>query len=297
MKASIDCGTNSFRLLIADVHGRPVEQHLIITRLGKGVHESRRLDDDAISRSLDALRQFKERLDAFQVPPNNVVAVATSAARDAVNGQEFLDGASKALGGAGVRILTGDQEAETTFRGASSGVDSNAPLLVVDIGGGSTELAYGTQGKLQWGKSLDIGCVRLSELALRKDPYEADELEYAFELVEPFLSLINFDVLDQNTRLVGVAGTVTSVAAISKGIEKYEPDCVHGVTLSLAEVQEVTDRLTAMTNDERAQMQVLTKGRADVIVAGAIILQSVMSAGSFTNCIVSERDLLHGLLA
>lgn len=293
MKASIDCGTNSFRLLIVNEKRQVVARELRITRLGEGVHATRRLGPAAMDRSIAALAEFKRLLDQHHVL--DVRAVATSAARDAGNGQEFLTRAGEVLG-VDVEILSGQSEGELTFAGVSGGMPVDGPLLVVDIGGGSTELAFGIDGQLQWAQSLDIGCVRLTELALQSDPYTTEERDAACTTVESFLASSKLGQVPSRTRLVGVAGSITSLASISLGLAEYEADAVHGVELTAKTLAELTDRLALMTNADRLFIPALPAGRADVIVAGAVILQQIMARGGFDSCTISERDLLFGLL-
>jgi exopolyphosphatase/guanosine-5'-triphosphate,3'-diphosphate pyrophosphatase len=292
VNAAIDCGTNSFRLLIADDDLQPVLQVLRITRLGEGVHEHRVIQPQAMQRALDALQEFRSIIDDHDV--SHLRATATSAARDATNGDVFLARAKLALG-VDVEILSGVEEGRLTYEGVAQGIDAAGPLLVVDIGGGSTEFSFGIDGELQWAHSLQIGSVRLTELELHEDPYSSDEIERAKGRVSALLAGIDLDI-PPKTRFVGVAGTVTSVAMIAKGIAEYKPDICHELQLSAGEIEEVAKHLAALTNHERLAIGGLTPGRADVITAGAIILDQAMKVVGATVCTVSERDLLFGLL-
>lgn len=294
MKAAIDCGTNSFRLLIVDDGGVPVVQELRITRLGEGVHEHRAIQPQALQRAIAALAEFHQLITHHDV--RQVRAVATSAARDASNGAEFLAQAKAALGGVELDILSGQAEGELTFKGVAAGIDASGPMLVMDIGGGSTEFAFGVDGALQWAQSLDLGCVRLTELDLHADPYSAAEIQQATARVAAALQLINFADLPPGTRLIGVAGTVTTLAMIARHMSTYEPDIVHGLRLTVEEIIEVSDYLLHLDNAGRLAIPGLPPGRADVIAAGALILTGALQNGSFMQCTVSERDLLFGLL-
>jgi exopolyphosphatase/guanosine-5'-triphosphate,3'-diphosphate pyrophosphatase len=293
VRAAIDCGTNSFRLLITDDDFRPVVHELRITRLGEGVHEHRAIQPEAMQRALAALGEFGELLARHDV--DHVRAVATSAARDATNGDDFLLRARAALG-VELEILSGQAEGELTFAGAAAGIDAAGPVLVVDIGGGSTEFAFGVDGRLQWARSIDIGSVRLTELDLRGDPYSAESITAAHQRVRGLFADVGLGALPPATKLVGVAGTVTTLAMIARALPQYEPDIVHGLVLRADESGEVARRLLTLTQTERLAIPGLPEGRADVIGAGSIIFLECFRSGNFSSAIVSERDLLWGLL-
>jgi exopolyphosphatase/guanosine-5'-triphosphate,3'-diphosphate pyrophosphatase len=294
VRAAIDCGTNSFRLLIVDGTGRPVIQELRITRLGEGVHEHREIAPQAMTRAIAALEEFQTLIEQHHV--QDVRAVATSAARDATNGETFLIRAAAALGGVRLEILSGQEEGELTYKGAASGVDAGGPMLVVDIGGGSTEFAFGVNGELQWARSVDIGSVRITELDLHGDPYAPHEVATASARIDQLIAPVELQRLPAGTVLVGVAGTITTVAMIARGLDHWEPDIVHGLHLPAAEVHEVTERLLTMSNEERLAIPGLPPGRADVIGGGALVFQRVIETAGFSATTVSERDLLWGLL-
>jgi exopolyphosphatase/guanosine-5'-triphosphate,3'-diphosphate pyrophosphatase len=293
LRAAVDCGTNSFRLLITDADNRPVVHELRITRLGEGVHEHRAIQPSALERAVGALAEFGELIRLHGV--QHVRAVATSAARDATNGEEFLARARSALG-VELEVLSGRAEGELTFKGAAAGVDAAGPMLVVDIGGGSTEFAFGVNGCLQWARSLDLGSVRLTELYLRGDPYDQDGIRAANEHVRAQIATVDLAPLPPSTRMVGVAGTVTTLAMIARSMPTYEPDIVHGLSLGKNEVDAVSERLLAARQAERLAIPGLPEGRADVIAAGSIIFRQCFESGAFSTAVVSERDLLWGLL-
>jgi exopolyphosphatase / guanosine-5'-triphosphate,3'-diphosphate pyrophosphatase len=292
--AAVDCGTNSTRLLIVDEQGRELARDMRHTRLGEGVHASRMLSEAAIERTVDALRLFRATCDDHGVA--HIRVVATSAARDATNSNQFFDAAEQAIG---VRpeLLDGRDEGLLTFRGATAGL-APAPCLVVDIGGGSTEFVAGEPdgSGVRFARSLDMGVVRLTELALPGDPPTAGQLDDAFSIVEAHLAEIE-ELLgsDCDFMLVGAAGTVTTLAGMHLGLSRYEPAKTHHHVLSRDDVERLFREISSQTVAERMQNPILPEKRADVIVAGAVILLQVMRQFDFDNCLVSEHDILDGL--
>jgi exopolyphosphatase / guanosine-5'-triphosphate,3'-diphosphate pyrophosphatase len=295
--AAVDVGTNSTRLLVAEVQGeRVVEQlarQMVITRLGKGVDRTRRFDPGALRRTLDVLAGYAELCGRLGVAATRVVA--TSATRDAANRQEFLDGVRR-LFGADAEVLTGEQEAATTYAGATHDLPGDQRTLVVDIGGGSTEFIIGNHDPSAM-LSLDIGCVRLLERHLASDPPTPTEVEALRRDVREQLGKVRA-VLDPGSaeRVVGVAGTITTVTAIALDLEVYDPERIHHAAIDAARIGQTAERLAAMTTVERAALPVMAKGREDVIAAGALLLDEICRTFGFQRVIASEADILDGVL-
>ena len=295
--AAIDCGTNSTRLLIVDGRGDPLERVMRITRLGQGVETAGRLAPDAMERTLAVLREFRELLDRYGVPASRVRMSATSAARDAANRDEFFD-AAEAIVGVRPELLSGADEGRLAFRGATAGLDpALGPFLVLDIGGGSTEFIVGTtepSGVI----SVDVGCVRVTEKFLHSDPPDAGELSDALMVVRLHLDDVVRElpqVMDA-ARLVGVAGTITTVAAVELGLQHDDHAAVHHFTLTRAAVEDVFRTLATERLADRVHNPGLERARADVIVGGALVLVAVMRHFEFEECVVSVSDILDGLV-
>lgn len=306
--AAVDCGTNSVRLLVADVGERgltDVERRMEIVRLGQGVDRTGRLAPEALERTFGAMRGYRKLID--QHGATAVRVVATSATRDAANRQDFTDGVREIFG-VEPEVITGAEEAELSFTGATRGLlrlspetempqGPLPPYLVVDIGGGSTEFVLGAE-HAEAAISVDVGCVRLTERHLRDagDPPSAAALEAVVADVEEALSRVEgtVPVRDAHT-LVGLAGSVTTVAGIALGLPAYLPERIHHSRLTAEQVCEVAGRLRAMTHDERAALPVMHPGRVDVIVAGALILERIVRRFGFTHVVVSEHDILDGI--
>ncbi|APX31564.1 exopolyphosphatase [Brachybacterium sp. P6-10-X1] len=303
--AAIDCGTNSIRLLIArreESTGALVdlERRLEMVRLGLGVDRTGRFDPVAIERTLAAARRYRELITHHGVATGDVRFVATSATRDAANRDEFIGGIQRILG-VTPEVISGGEEAELSFRGAVSTVQGlpEGPRLVVDIGGGSTELVLGTETPTHR-ISLDIGSVRLTERHLASDPPTAPEIEAATADVDAMLETAAAAVpLQQATALVGVAGTVTTITAVVEGLQDYRPDVTHGATSRIEDVESVCRDLLARTRAQRAQHRMIHPGRIDVIGAGALIwsriMERVAAASGITRARTSEHDILDGI--
>jgi len=295
--AVIDCGSNSTRLLIKDHVGMQLERELRTTRLAEGVDASRTLTEPAIKRTIDAITEFMALVTKHGITDLRVVA--TSAARDAGNRVDF-ERRVNAVTGTNLRILSGSEEGLATYRGATAGLHT-PPYLVLDIGGGSTELALGApnaEGKQSVEAiSLDIGSVRLTEQILRSDPYSPDELTNAFSLVEEMMgdASLALPVEAYQPRLIGVAGTITSVAAIDLGLTSYEPTLIHHHVLKRSAVEDLFRSLSMQGNRERCADPTMPANRADIIVAGMIILLGVMRHFDFEESLVSETDILDGI--
>ncbi|MDE0267933.1 MAG: Ppx/GppA phosphatase family protein [Acidimicrobiaceae bacterium] len=293
--AVIDCGTNTTRLLITqDISEPPFARLCTITRLGRGVDATGELNPAAIERTLGCLRDYRAHMDRYDVAA--VRATATSAVRDATNRNDFLNAAADVVGSS-FEVLSGQQEAFLSFQGAVSDLNVHeGPFLVVDIGGGSTELAYGNT-EIESALSLDIGSVRLTEKYLHSDPPSADELSACLSLVglhlDDAVRIMGSRLFD--SELVGVAGTVSTVAAVEIGLVSYDRERLHHFALSKEAVEDVFRTLATESLVDRMHNPGLESGRADVIVAGVCILAQFMRFFGFEECLVSERDLLDGL--
>jgi exopolyphosphatase/guanosine-5'-triphosphate,3'-diphosphate pyrophosphatase len=311
--AALDVGTNSTRLLVADVAGGAIvaehAREMVITRLGKGVDRTGRFDPAALARTLEVLAGYAATCRRLGVERRRLVA--TSATRDAADRQVFVDGVRDLLG-VEPEVLTGQAEAAAAYRGATAGgvrggragprpdgpgLDGDQPTLVVDIGGGSTELILGDGTTSRAMVSLDIGCVRLFERHLHSDPPTAAEVAALRADVAAHLGRVA-EVLDPAaaSRVVGVAGTVTTVTAIALGLDTYDPRRIHRATVDASEITAAVDKLAAMTVAERAALPVMAKGREDVIIAGALLLDELVRMFQVRNLIASETDILDGVL-
>ena len=286
--AAVDLGTNSTRLLVAEVDGDRLEEvtrRLTITRLGEGVDERRRLLPLPVARVRNCLAEYRKELE--ELGAERTLAIATSAVRDAENGEAFL-GEIEWSYGFTTRLLTGEEEAALMIRGVTAGRRPLDDVLVVDIGGGSTELVLARDGAVASATSLDVGCVRITERFLGSDPPTPPELAAAGAYVRSLLP--ELDV----SSAIGVAGTVTTVATLDLGDAEYDPARTHGHRVPLTSVETQLERLAAMTNAERLEVPGIEPGRAPVIVAGLVVLREVMTAYRLTEIEVSERDVLHG---
>jgi exopolyphosphatase / guanosine-5'-triphosphate,3'-diphosphate pyrophosphatase len=298
--AAIDCGTNSLRLLVADLPANPDEplvdivRSMEIVRLGAGVDHTGRLAPAAIERTRAALATY-----AAQIKDKGALRVrmvATSASRDAENADEFRSMVLATLGTA-PEVVTGDDEARLSFAGAVNGMPSTfpAPYLVVDIGGGSTEFVVGTT-TVEGAMSVDIGCVRMTERHLRHDPPTASEVAEAVADITATVDRALAAVPAKTARtLVGLAGSVTTVTAIALGLDAYDPVRIHHASVSYARVAAVTEELLAQSAAERLRHSVMHPGRADVIGAGALVLRTVMERSGMDTVVASEHDILDGI--
>ena len=295
--AAIDCGTNSTRLLVAGPDDATVERRMVITRLGQGVDRERRLAEDAIGRTLDVLAGFREVMDAHGV--GRARAVATSAVRDAANGPEFLERAGAVLG---VRpeLLSGSEEGSLSFRGATSGLDpATGPFLVVDVGGGSTELVVGGGDHPEpAAASLDVGCVRVSERFLHSDPPASAELEAGRRAVRDLLrsEAPRLGAGGGRHRMIGLAGTVSTAAVLDAGAAAYDRDVVHHRVLGRDRISGILERLAGMDHAGRLRVAGLEEARADVIVGGLLVLVTVMEHFGCREMLASETDILDGIV-
>jgi exopolyphosphatase / guanosine-5'-triphosphate,3'-diphosphate pyrophosphatase len=286
--AAVDLGTNSTRLLVGDVDGdrlTEVVRELTITRLGEGVDERRRLLPLPIARVRNCLTDYRRRLE--ELGAERTLAIATSAVRDAENGEAFL-GEIEWSYGFTTRLLDGKEEAAMMYRGVSAGRSPIEDTLIVDIGGGSTELVLGSNGGPGASTSLDVGCVRVTERFLGSDPPTRPELAAAAAYVRSLLP-------DLEARsAIGVAGTVTTLATLDLGLDEYDPERTHGHRITSTAVERELESLAAMSLEERLRMPGIEPGRAPVIVAGLIVLREVLNAYGLEEIEVSEHDILHG---
>lgn len=293
--AAIDCGTNSTRLLVADSSGATLARLMRITRLGQGVDGNGILAREAIGRTVDALRHYRQVMDSFGVERARVTA--TSAARDSANRDELFDAAEEAVGSR-PELLTGDEEGRLSFRGAVSDLDpAEGPFLVVDIGGGSTEFAVGSEVP-EGVMSVDLGCVRLTEKFLHHDPPRATELSQALSYVRDHLDDVSRDIpaTAGARQLVGLAGTVTTMAAVELGLPTYDRDRIHHFVLTRSAAEDVFRTLATERRADRLHNPGLEEARVDVIVGGAAILVAIMRHFQSGSCLVSESDILDGLV-
>jgi exopolyphosphatase/guanosine-5'-triphosphate,3'-diphosphate pyrophosphatase len=294
--AVVDQGTNSIRLLVVEPDGeggvRELARDMVITRLGQGVDRTRRLSPEALDRTLAVLARYVRRARALHA--HRIRVAATAAVRDASNRIEFEDGVRELTGGE-LDVISGDEEARLTFLGASRGLEAPAPFLVLDIGGGSTEFVVGSR-EPGAAISVQLGSVRLTERFVARDPPSAEELGAMRAHVLQRLDDVEAAVPVRDARtLLSVAGTSTTVQAISLGLAFYDPEAIHRTRLSRAEAERVLGELADMTTPERSALPVMAVGRGDVIVAGALILTTVMERFGFEDATVSETDILDGL--
>ena len=293
--AAVDMGTNSIRLLVAvPADGDMVEiaRDMVITRLGQDVDRTGRLAPEALRRTMDVLERYSRR--ARVLGSERIRVGATSAVRDSPD-RRLLEVEVARITGGPPEILSGEREAELSFLGATRGLDAPPPFLVFDIGGGSTELALGTEG-VEAVASVDVGSVRITERVGPADPPGPNDLENMSRLAAAALAEASEAIPPgRAATLVGVAGTTTTVQAIALGLDRYDPEAIHGTTLSRQAAAEVLERLAAMTTAERRALPVMAPGREDVIVAGTVILAGILDRWGAGSCLVSERDILEGL--
>jgi len=297
-RAVVDIGTNSTRLLVADVQADHVAEELerrsTVTRLGAGVDKEGRLNQKAMERVYKTLTEYRELIDRHQA--DDAVAVLTSAVRDASNGQEFANTVRDRFD-LEPSVLSGDEEARLTFLGAMSERDpaDQTPTLVVDIGGGSTELVIGHGHQATFHVSTQAGVVRQTERHLRDDPPPpAQRQELAADVRQIFADAVPAEQRRAVDRVIAVAGTATSLGAIAQDLEPYDPEKVHGYRLERADCQEILERVAALPLEQRRQVKGLHPDRAPTIVAGVIILIEVLELFGIDEVEVSEHDILRG---
>jgi exopolyphosphatase/guanosine-5'-triphosphate,3'-diphosphate pyrophosphatase len=294
--AAVDIGTNSVRLLVAELEGShltTIDRRTQITRLGQGVNQTRRLDPDAIARTVDVIRDYREAIAAHNA--TRVRVAATSASRDATNRDDFFDPVEKLLE---VRpeLLSGDEEARLEFSGATAGLTEPEPYLVVDVGGGSTEFIVGA-GEPDGLISIDVGCVRLTEQFLHSDPPSPEELSVAVSAVRDHLADVDRTVpaAGQAKTLIGTAGTVWTMGAIELGVDASDRARIDHFRLTRAAAEEIFRALATEPISRRRHNPGLEAGRVDVIVGGVIVVVSVLRHWRFDELLISEADILDGL--
>lgn len=292
---AVDCGTNMSRLLIWGPDGE-IERRLEFTRLGEGVDETSRLTPEAMKRTAEVLAGYRKVMEDHGV--ERFRAIATSAARDAANVHEFQLLASAALGQR-IEVIDGAEEARLSFAGAAAGRDGSTPVLVADIGGGSTEMAVGLPGSEPTPVSMDIGAVRVTERFLASDPPTAEELSQAVSVVRLHLQEARMlhPELTEARGLIGVAGTFTTMAAVEIGLVEYDREQVHGFRLDRAAAEDVFRTLATERLSDRIHNPGLAPERADIIVGGCIVAVSILREFEFEACEISEQDLLDGIIA
>ena len=296
--AAVDCGTNSIRLLVADIDAGAgtlvdLDRRMEVVRLGEGVDRTGRLSEAALSRTTAALQAYADRCAALGA--ERIRMVTTSAARDAENRADFVERV-RAILGVAPDVATGEEEARLSFLGATRELGGDgSPYLVVDIGGGSTEFVLG-DAEVHAARSVDVGCVRMTERHLLDDPPLPAQVEAARADVRAAISLAGQTVtLDGARTLVGVAGTVTTVTAMALGLPAYDAERIHRARVDGAAVHDVCARLLAMPRGERAALPFMHPGRVDVIGAGALILSEVVRATGADDVVASEHDILDGI--
>jgi len=301
--AAIDCGTNSIRLLIADMSRSrgtlvPIERRMEIVRLGQGVDQTGEISAEAMERTLAAARGYADLCHRHEV--HAIRFVATSATRDARNRTAFVAGIRDALG-VEPEVIPGAEEAELSFTGAIGGLaeGQDAPFLVVDLGGGSTEFVLGEKTVAN-SISVKVGSVRMTERHLHSDPPTASQIAAATADIDAALSQVAERVpLEEARTLVGVAGTITTVTAHALGLQAYDPAALHGATLSLGQVQAACTELIEMPREQRAALPYMHPGRVDVIAAGALVWRRIAermeATGRVSQQITSEHDILDGM--
>ncbi len=293
--AAIDCGTNSTRLLVSKGGTHTLDRLMTITRLGEGVDHTGQLSSEAIERTLDCLRRYREVMDRHRVEVVRITA--TSAARDAANRDELFD-AAEAVVGTRPELLSGLAEGQLSFTGATADLDPGlGPFLVVDLGGGSTELCVGTT-VCEAAMSLDVGCVRLTEKYLHSDPPKPEELHACISVTGTHLDDVDREMpaARQARTFVGLAGTISTAAAVEQGLAAYDRDKIHHFELTKAAAEDVFRTLATESRADRAFNPGLEPGRVDVIVGGMAVLVKIMRHFGFESCLVSESDILDGMV-
>ncbi|HTW19100.1 MAG TPA: Ppx/GppA phosphatase family protein [Mycobacteriales bacterium] len=298
--AALDCGTNSLRLLVADVEGdslTDVVRRMEIVRLGEGVDRTGRLADAALERTFRVLDDYAAAIESRGV--DRIRMVATSATRDAANRDTFVAGVVDRLG-VQPEVIDGYAEAGLSFAGATRELRGAggllAPYLVLDIGGGSTEFVLGDDTGPQAARSVDIGCVRMTERHLRDDPPTAEQVEAARGDILAAIDEVAAHVdLESARTLIGLAGSVTTVVGIALDLPEYDPLRIHHARIAADDVHSVTKSLLAATHEERAQVGLMHPGRVDVIGGGALVLDTVMQRTGIDSVVASEHDILDGI--
>jgi exopolyphosphatase/guanosine-5'-triphosphate,3'-diphosphate pyrophosphatase len=297
--AAIDCGTNSIRLLVADVDPGTgalvdLDRSNEIVRLGHGVDATGRIAPESMARTFAAVERYAEVIDRLRA--ERLRFVATSASRDAQNRDEFVAGVLDRIGVV-PEVISGDEEARLSFLGATRGLvdGAGAPYLVVDIGGGSTEFVLGTREPVA-ARSVDVGCVRLTERHLRHDPpTEAEVAAIVADVDAAIAEAAEVVPLGEARTLIGLAGSVTTTAALFLGLPEYDGAAIHGTRVPAADVAAISDRLLALDHAGRSVMQVIHPGRVDVLNAGILVLRRILDVTGLPEVLTSEHDILDGI--
>jgi len=292
----VDCGTNSIRLLIADIEGnnfREITRQMQVVRLGQGVDETNEFHPDALERTFAAVDLYAAEIARRGV--EKIRFCATSATRDATNRNIFIDGVKERLG-IEPEVISGDEEARLSFAGATREFDrTDGPFLVVDIGGGSTEFVLGSDS-VDSAISVNIGCVRMSERHVHSDPPTADEIAIARSDIQNAIDIASASVDIKSAKtLVCVAGTATTVAAAALNLPEYDRYAIHLSRISADQVHAVSNRFLTMTREDRAALGYMHPGRVDVITAGSLVLSQIVKATGAKEFIASENDILDGM--
>jgi exopolyphosphatase / guanosine-5'-triphosphate,3'-diphosphate pyrophosphatase len=299
--AAVDCGTNSIRLLVADLDVdnavlHDLDRRMEIVRLGQGVDRTGRLAPEALHRTLAALEVYARRI--RELDATRVRMVATSATRDAANRNDFVTSVVTTLG-VEPEVISGAEEAALSYDGATRELrngNAAAPYLVVDIGGGSTEFVLGNDDGVIASRSVDIGCVRMTERHFHSDPPTAAQTAAARADIEVAIDAASVEVPLQHARTVcAVAGTATTVAGMALGLPAYDAVAIHHARVKAGDVRRISDELLAMTHDERAAVPVMHPGRVDVIASGALVLRAVVERTGVDEIVASEHDILDGI--
>ena len=294
--AAIDCGTNSIRLLIADITGgnfREINRTMEIVRLGQGVDKNKAFHPDALDRTLKATALFAEEIARRGV--ERMRFCATSATRDASNRELFIDGV-KSLLGVAPEVISGEEEAALSFKGATKELRGvGAPYLVIDIGGGSTEFVFGSE-RVDFAKSQNIGCVRMSERHFSSIPPQAEEIAGAkADIDEAIKGAAEIVPITEAKTLIAVAGTATTVAAAALGLSIYDRHSIHLSRISAEKTHQVSEMFLSLNRDEIAALGYMHPGRVDVIGAGSLVLSRIMALTGAKEFVASESDILDGM--
>jgi exopolyphosphatase / guanosine-5'-triphosphate,3'-diphosphate pyrophosphatase len=299
--AAIDCGTNAIRLLIAEVgdgeRPREVIREMRTVRLGEGVDRTGEFSDVALARTFDACREYASLLNSFGV--TRLRFIATSASRDVANRAKFIGGVESILN-VQPEVISGREEAKLSYLGAISGFnpEPDSPILVADIGGGSTEFVMREASGVFVAQSINVGCVRMTERHLHSDPPNRFEINETISTLHDELRVVrNHLPITSTSTFIGLAGSVTTIAAMSLGLATYDPRKIHGSVLSLSQVEGVTEQLLTMPRHERAALGFMHPGRVDVIGGGALVLRESMRELELNHVLVSEHDLLDGVVS
>jgi exopolyphosphatase/guanosine-5'-triphosphate,3'-diphosphate pyrophosphatase len=295
--AAIDCGTNAIRLLIARVDGDHITdlvREMRTVRLGEGVDTTGEFSEAALERTFAAAREYAELLGNYDV--KKIRFIATSASRDVTNRDAFSAGIKTILG-VEPEVISGDEEADLSYRGALSGLDEKGSVLVADIGGGSTEFVTALPNGSLVSRSVNVGCVRMTERHLHSNPPTQPEIASTISDIDFHIELIKATIpINSETTFIGLAGSVTTISAMALGLTEYDADIIHGSIVSREQVESVTNKLLHMTHKERANLGFMHPGRVDIIGGGALVLRESMRVLGFDKVLVSEKDLLDGVV-